>query len=124
MAIIIMIPLIFLSGEYEAIMKYSPSTSSWTYVSYLVILTGILGFGINIAVFLQIKYTSPLTSVIVGAAKSVLQTVLSIIIFQNEISFVNGIGLFINLTGTSYYAYVRYAEMKKAQRAKSNKLNV
>jgi GDP-fucose transporter C1 len=86
MSIVIMIPLIFLSGEYEAILKYNPS--NWSFVCYLVLLTGILGFSINIAVFLQIKYTSPLTSVIVGAAKSVLQTALSIVVFQNEISFV------------------------------------
>lgn len=68
MSIIIMLPCILVSGEIQGILSYEPKTSYWAVV-WPVAATGLLGFGINIAVFLQIKYTSPLTSVIVGSAK-------------------------------------------------------
>ena len=110
MSVIIMLPFIWISGELNSIMVYEPE--NWTAVSLMVLGTGLLGFGINIAVFLQIKFTSPLTSVIVGAAKSVIQTVLSILIFRNPISLVviscNALGNLLNLFIECCWSYDQF----------------
>jgi solute carrier family 35 (GDP-fucose transporter), member C1 len=52
----------------------------------LMTITGITGFVINIAMFLQIKFTTPLTNTISGTAKSCFQTALAAWYFQNPIS--------------------------------------
>jgi GDP-fucose transporter C1 len=61
-----MIPILMISGELSDIWN---SDKSFSLVFWPVFGTGLLGFAINIAVFLQIKVTSPLTSVIVGTTK-------------------------------------------------------
>jgi len=64
MSIGLLIPLIFAYGEWKEIYEFdfSDTMTQWILVS----VTGLFGFLINVALFLQIKYTSPLTSVIVG----------------------------------------------------------
>jgi len=83
-------------------------------------VTGIFGFLINIAVFLQIKYTSPLTNNISGTLKACLQTVFAILIYRNPISLVNGLGIFLVIAGSFWYSQVRYAEMKENQKNQPN----
>ncbi|RKP17407.1 TPT-domain-containing protein [Rozella allomycis CSF55] len=77
----------------------------------IMTLAGVTGFLINISVFLQIKVTSPLTNTISGTAKACAQTFLAWIIFRNEITFVNGVGIFITLLGSAFYSYVRYNKL-------------
>jgi GDP-fucose transporter C1 len=89
-------PLVLLSGEIGEIMTnvdFLDSIQFWT----LMTITGITGFGINIAMFLQVKYTSALTNTISGTAKSCVQTILAAMIFQNTITV---------LVSTLSYAYL------------------
>lgn len=84
-SIVFMLPLVWLSGELTPLMAdpniYDPSV--WV----ANVIGGLFGFAINIAVFLQIKFTSPLTNNIAGTVKASLQTILAVIIFQNPVSF-------------------------------------
>jgi len=41
---------------------------------------------INIAIFMQVKYTTPLTNAISGTAKACIQTLLGWMFFRNEVS--------------------------------------
>jgi GDP-fucose transporter C1 len=79
-----MIPLILIAGEGE--LTNSPLLQE---VGFWVSMTvsGILGFLINIAVYLQIKHTSPLTNNISGTLKACVQTLLAMMIYQNPITF-------------------------------------
>ncbi|KAG2231423.1 hypothetical protein INT48_003661 [Thamnidium elegans] len=109
LAIIFLSPLLLLSGEITDIMETSEiiyTSSFWV----LMTITGVTGFGINIAMFLQVKYTSALTNTISGTAKSCVQTVLAAMIFKNEISALNGLGILLALIGSGYYSWVRYQE--------------
>ncbi|GAA5797106.1 hypothetical protein HPULCUR_002485 [Helicostylum pulchrum] len=109
LAIIFLSPLLLLSGEISDIMETSEiiyTSSFWV----LMTITGVTGFGINIAMFLQVKYTSALTNTISGTAKSCVQTVLAAMIFKNEISALNGLGILLALIGSGYYSWVRYQE--------------
>ena len=66
-SILILAPFVLLSGELKEISKltFLHEPTFWNGM----IITAVLGFLINIASFLQIKFTSPLTHMISGTAK-------------------------------------------------------
>eukprot|EP01097_Dermamoeba_algensis_P005481 TRINITY_DN348_c0_g1_i1.p1 TRINITY_DN348_c0_g1~~TRINITY_DN348_c0_g1_i1.p1 ORF type:complete len:294 (-),score=57.46 TRINITY_DN348_c0_g1_i1:187-1068(-) len=114
MSLVLMLPLIFVFGEYHQLVEQKEEVYEITKdIGFWIKMTvaGFLGFLINIAVFLQIKLTSPLSSVIIGASKSCVQSFLSILVFQNPISFMNGVGLVVTIFGSLYYSYVKHQEM-------------
>ncbi|EIE78750.1 hypothetical protein G6F46_012450 [Rhizopus delemar] len=108
-AIIYLSVLVLISGEITEIVETSEAIYDigfWI----LMTVTGITGFAINIAMFLQVRYTSALTNTISGTAKSCVQTILAVMIFQNEISGLNLLGILLALFGSGYYSWVRYKE--------------
>lgn len=111
MAIPLMVPLMYISGELDQLMTFTPVSPH--FLIFWIILTSVLGLLLNYAVFLQVKYTSPLTSVIVGASKSCVQAGLSILIFQNPVSIMGGTGIVITILGSLLYSFVRDSEMKQ-----------
>ncbi|ORY05212.1 hypothetical protein K493DRAFT_252836 [Basidiobolus meristosporus CBS 931.73] len=111
-SIMILSPIVIFSGELSDInheVLFLDDSKFW----FLMTVTGVTGFLINTAMFLQIKFTTPLTNTISGTAKACVQTLLAAIFFQNPISFMNGTGIFMALFGSGYYSFVRYNEMKK-----------
>ncbi|KAG9305259.1 hypothetical protein G9A89_001521 [Geosiphon pyriformis] len=110
LSIILLLPMVIFSGELEKIYLdayFIDEVGFWI----IMIFTGISGFVINIAMFLQIKFTTPLTSTISGTAKSCFQTGLAAWYFQNPISVMNGLGIILALFGSGLYSWVRYKEM-------------
>ncbi|TPX31341.1 hypothetical protein SmJEL517_g05300 [Synchytrium microbalum] len=75
-------------------------------------ITGIFGFLINIAGFLQIKVTSPVTHMISSAVRGVVQTALAVVIFGDIVTTARGSGIFLILVGSSLYAYVKSEESR------------
>jgi len=114
LSIILMFPTIFIAGEMKGLRETELLYDLGTWISMTI--TGIFGFLINIAVFLQIKYTSPLTNNISGTLKACLQTVFAILVYRNPITFVNAIGIILVIAGSFWYSQIRYAEMKDNQR--------
>lgn len=136
MSLVLLVPLIALAGEASAIVS-SPvlfSASFWC----VMIITGIFGFLINLAMFMQIKFTSPLTNTISGTVKvllqqitelkfqACLQTVLAVIIWHSEVSLLvcslflctskleqGALGILLVIGGSAWYSVVRYREMPK-----------
>jgi hypothetical protein len=110
LAIMILFPLMLLSGELSEIrenVQFFDEFGFWllmvrkdrrcedaktlpggplNFVLICQIITAASGFGINIAMFLQVKYTSALTNTISGTAKACVQTLLAAVIFRNPIS--------------------------------------
>jgi len=80
------------------------------YFWFTLIATGIFGFLINIAIFLQYKHTNSLVQNISATAKAVIQTVLAVVIFQNEISLLNSIGITLVICGYLWYSHIRSVE--------------
>jgi len=62
-----LLPLVAVSGELNSLAQ-SPLLFD-SYFWFVMIFTGVIGFLINIATFLQIKHTSPLTHNLSGTAK-------------------------------------------------------
>ena len=77
----------------------------------IIAVTGMLGFLINIASFMQIKHTSPLTHNVSGTFKACLQTVLAVIVFGNETTGMFWTGFFLTVAGSVVYTYARFQSM-------------
>jgi len=77
-----------------------------------IFISGIFGYLINLAIFLQIHYTSPLTNTISGTLKGTLQVLIGWLVFRNEISSVGFLGILFVVGGSTYYAYVGYKMMQ------------
>eukprot|EP01098_Paradermamoeba_levis_P015610 TRINITY_DN8019_c0_g1_i2.p2 TRINITY_DN8019_c0_g1~~TRINITY_DN8019_c0_g1_i2.p2 ORF type:complete len:453 (-),score=124.41 TRINITY_DN8019_c0_g1_i2:82-1440(-) len=113
-SLILMLPIVFFSGEWTALVS---STHFYSRTFWLTMtLTGVFGYILNIAIYLQIKYTSPLTHNLSGTAKATVQTLLSVWIYKNEITPMNGFGIFLVILGSFLYSHVRYQEMKEEER--------
>jgi len=114
-SIFLMLPLMVVTGEAFTLWdeKQIYELSTWWWLS----VAGIFGFLINIAVFLQIKYTSPLTNNISGTLKACVQTLLALMIWNNPVSFLNGLGISLVIGGSAWYSQIRYNEMKNTPKA-------
>ena len=109
-AIIALLPIVWYSGEFD-VFTDGRSLRFWG----MQTLAGVVGFIINIAIFLNIKYTTPLTHNLSGTVKACLQTLLAFVIFKDSevMTPMKFLGTVLVIGFSAYYAYVRKAEMKK-----------
>eukprot|EP01120_Amphizonella_sp_Union-15-10_P011742 TRINITY_DN505_c0_g1_i2.p1 TRINITY_DN505_c0_g1~~TRINITY_DN505_c0_g1_i2.p1 ORF type:complete len:339 (-),score=30.24 TRINITY_DN505_c0_g1_i2:17-1033(-) len=105
-----LLPFVLFSGEIEQIRNMEPISNN---TLMMILVSGLFGFAINIALFMQIRYTSPLTNSISGTVKACVQTILGYLIFKNEISPLNGFGILLVILGSAWYSMIRYKEMKQ-----------
>lgn len=84
LATIVLVPIIVISGELQAVVKHTFLTKIdfWA----VMCVSAFCGYMINIAYFLQIKYTSPLTNTISGTAKACVQTLMGWAMFGEILS--------------------------------------
>ncbi|CAH1756475.1 11781_t:CDS:10 [Entrophospora sp. SA101] len=123
------IPLILLTGEeYQLAQMFSDISdpdlkqSSSPLPTFLIgiVVTGFFGFLINIAGFLQIKVTSPISHMISSAFRGVIQTVLGVAIFHDILTIgrVGSIGII--LVGSCLYTWTKNYESSQNQQNKTN----
>jgi GDP-fucose transporter C1 len=113
----ILLPIvIFFSGEYNSLLD---SLEVFGKLDYWLVtcFAGIFGFLINIATFLQIQMTSPLTHNVSGIAKATAQTGLAYVVFKNPVTFKGILGLFVVLGGSFAYGFIRKAEIDAKTKA-------
>lgn len=84
----------------------------------MMILAALLSVLISVATFMQINYTSALTNNISGTVKAAVQTVLAVLVFGNEITPTNALGLAMVIGGSGLYSWIRFQEMQQKNRAK------
>jgi len=105
-AIPIFVPVLYFTDE---LLLGTADAEKITYTVFQGILAcGVLGYLINLAIFFQIQLTSPLTGTISGTVKGVLQVLFGWLIFRNEVSVMNGVGIVLVLGGSSYYSWIGY----------------
>jgi GDP-fucose transporter C1 len=109
-AIVALTPSVWIGGEFS-VLREGRSMRFWGMQTF----AGIVGFIINIAVFLNIKYTSALTHNLTGTVKSCLQTILAFFVFRGtEVMTRNKfIGIVLVIGFSTYYIFVRRIEMKQ-----------
>jgi len=91
--------------------EFTPITTSpavFTADFWMVILiAGLLGFLINIATFLQIQVTSPLTHNVIGTFKACVQTVFAVVYYQNITTIWFWLGFLLTVAGSALYTFAR-----------------
>jgi len=108
-AIYLEFPLI--QSEWEYYGNYQPIV--------VLVISGAIAFLLNVFTFYVIKYTSPLTYTVAGNCKVVLSITISVLIFKNEVTIMNGIGCAVALIGVMWYNHIRYTANKQVVPPKS-----
>jgi len=117
-ASLMFIPLMFMFGEHEIILKYWDLLYSSAFWSMMMV-AGVFGFAIGIITVMQINVTSPLTHNISGTAKACFQTVLALWWYGNETTAKAMFGVFLVIFGSFAYAYVKVLEDRAAEAARN-----
>jgi len=70
---------------------------------FWLFLSGLIAFVLNMMNLLVTKYTSAVTLQVLGNVKVVLSIIVSVFIFQNQVSFLAWLGCTITLLGVNWY---------------------
>jgi hypothetical protein len=76
----------------------------------VLMASGILALGLNLTGLMAYQMTSPLTCCIAAAVKQILMILVGTIIFQTNVSMINGVGIATVLLGSAYYSYLSVTE--------------
>lgn len=94
--------LAIISGEVsEIISKWDTIMTSSA--PLVLLFSGVLSYFLNVSSFIANKITSPLTLCIAANVKQVLLVLFGTIYFGDEVSFLNGLGIFIVILGSYRY---------------------
>ena len=112
-SMLLFLPLIFSSGQFSAVMdsdlRFQPRF--WLLLS----LGGCLSLIIGWVSALQIKYTSPIAHHLSINAKSVMQTVIAVIFYQENKTLFWWLGNFLVVFGIFLYAISKIQEDRRAE---------
>jgi len=105
---VFLLPTVFLHGE-VALFLDKVADQDWNSTVFLwgSMVTGFFGFLLCIAGLLSIKVTSPITHMFSSAARSVLQTLLGVWIFNDVLTMSRGSSIVIILGGTMFYTWIK-----------------
>ncbi|KAG8996937.1 hypothetical protein FRB94_011036 [Tulasnella sp. JGI-2019a] len=103
---VMLLPFVFFTGELDKLMA-PRLAEEWEVFVIGSAITGFFGFLLCMAGLLSIKVTSPVTHMFSSAARSVIQTVLGVMIFGDIISANRGLSILIITLGTLYYTWIK-----------------
>ncbi|KAF8930257.1 hypothetical protein EDD21DRAFT_378531 [Dissophora ornata] len=114
LSLIVTTPIVFLSGETAVVANLLETDGFQAFHSFLAaaFVTGIFGFLVNLAGFMQISKTSPTTHMISGAVRGVLQTLLGYFAFNDIITSGRLMGIVLILGGGALYTFAKDKEMQ------------
>ncbi|KZW03304.1 hypothetical protein EXIGLDRAFT_759171 [Exidia glandulosa HHB12029] len=127
---LILAPFVFLTGEHIALNDLVHGTlngeSHWNWSVFLsgTVITGLFGFLLCVAGLLSVKVTSPVTHMFSSAAKSVLQTLFGVWLF-NDVMTVYGnraVSILTITSGTLYYTWIKASGAVKIEKVAEPRL--
>lgn len=104
-SIFILVSLLLSTGQFTTVFRSEKMYDPWFWL--VLTCSGILSLLIGVASALQIQVTSPTTHHISISAKSVTQTVLAVLYFNQTKTFLWWLGNFLTIFGTVSYAMVK-----------------
>jgi len=112
---ILVAPFVLLLGEPARILELSASPE-WNMKVFVwgSLVTGFFGFLLCVAGLLSIKVTSPVTHMFSSAARSVIQTLLGVWLFQDVLTVNRVTSLMTILSGTMYYTWIKATNQAQA----------
>ncbi|KAG0291162.1 hypothetical protein BGZ96_005452 [Linnemannia gamsii] len=113
LSLVAVTPMIVFSGESAELSHLLSNDGLDAFYKFLFagLITGIFGFLVNLASFLQISKTSPTTHMIAGAVRGVIQTLLGYWAFNDIITSGRVLGIFLILGGGALYTWAKDKEM-------------
>ena len=106
-----MLALVFISGEYKLILAANLSLAGIA----AAVISGVLAFLLNLTNFLATYHTSPLTVTIVGCVKQVVTIILSVIIFDKNLTLLNALGVIVTTAGSLWYGLLKVDRAEPAR---------
>lgn len=100
------------TGELERVRRYG-ATQMTRSKAIALLVNGVIACGLNIVSFTANKKAGALTMTVSANCKQVLTIALAVVLFNLNITFTNGIGIFLTLCGGGWYAYVEFSEKNK-----------
>lgn len=116
-----LIPFVILQREPFALAE-KISNPEWNGYVFLwgCLVTGFFGFLLCVAGLLSVKVTSPITHMFSSAARSVLQTILGVLIFKDILTLSRAASILTILLGTIFYSWVKHIEGTQKPPSKRN----
>lgn len=115
----IFLPLFFVV-EFQSIAELFHSKSNIYNFLKAAMISGIIGILINLATFLQIEHTSPLSHTVSSAAKGVFQTLLAYLILGEALTSTRISGIAITLFGSILYSIFKMQNARPKNPAQNN----
>jgi GDP-fucose transporter C1 len=105
------VPFVILQGEPSVFLERMRNPE-WNGIAFMwgCLVTGFFGFLLSIAGLLSVKITSPITHMFSSAARSVVQTILGVLIFNDLINVSRATSIFVILLGTIFYTWVKHSD--------------
>ncbi|PCH33966.1 hypothetical protein WOLCODRAFT_135418 [Wolfiporia cocos MD-104 SS10] len=113
---LLLAPVILLQGELGKLANLT-QTPAWRGSIFVwgSIVTGVFGFLLCVAGLLSIKVTSPVTHMFSSAARSVVQTLLGVLLFGDILTTNRTASIMVITLGTVYYTWVKAVESPAPQ---------
>uniref|UniRef100_A0A7S0YLG0 Sugar phosphate transporter domain-containing protein n=1 Tax=Hemiselmis tepida TaxID=464990 RepID=A0A7S0YLG0_9CRYP len=70
--------------------------------------TATVGFVLNLASMMQVRVTSPLTHMVVGAFKGAVTTCLGVVMYGNKMNMTSALGVTILISCSFFYSYLKW----------------
>jgi hypothetical protein len=113
LALIQCLVMALFTGEIQSVAeRWSNELSPFVdpYPMFVIWMSGIFSFSLNICSLQANKMTSPLTLCIAANVKQVLMIIISTIIFGTVVAFLNGLGIAVVLAGSARYSWISVTE--------------
>lgn len=111
--------LCIIFGDFKYVMEFEYLEEGFFQISF--ICSAMLAFLVNLTTVWCTQANSALTTSVTGQTKNILTTLLGMVLFQDfKPTPLANLGIFISITGSMFFAYLKYKDKQAKQSAASS----